>query len=104
MVFSLYDQLQGLSLMVADVGVVVVKFDGLSVGAADGWHSSQPSLTCDDDGVATVDFGVLQRLQWLPEVLQNVDQAMEQVWQVLSKGNVFESSSAIVAWISHGSG
>lgn len=34
--FSLYDQLQGLSLMVADAGVVVVKFDGLSDGETDG--------------------------------------------------------------------
>ena len=43
--------------MVADVGVHVLKFDGLSVSATNGWNSSQPILTCDDDGVATVDFG-----------------------------------------------
>lgn len=53
---SLYDQLQGLSLMVVDVGVVVVKFDGWSVGETNGWHSSQPSLNYDDDGVVTMVF------------------------------------------------
>jgi len=37
MVFSLYDQLQGLSLMDVDVGVVVVKFDSVRVSAVDGW-------------------------------------------------------------------
>jgi len=42
--------------MVTNVGVVVVKFDGLSVGEIDGWNSSQPSLPCDDDGVSTLDF------------------------------------------------
>jgi len=36
MVFNLYDQLKGLSLKVIDVEVVVVKFDGLRVGAANG--------------------------------------------------------------------
>lgn len=56
MVFIFYDQLLDLSLTVADVGVVAVKLDGLSVGAIDRWHSNQPSLTCDDDGVVIVDL------------------------------------------------
>ena len=38
MVFSLCDRFQHLSLMVADVGVVVVKFNGLRVSAPDGWN------------------------------------------------------------------
>jgi len=41
--------------MVADVGLVVVKFDGLSDEEIGGWHMSQPSLACDDDGVSTMD-------------------------------------------------
>lgn len=32
------------------------QFDGLSVSIANGWHSKQSSLNCDDDGVAIVDF------------------------------------------------
>lgn len=41
--------------VIAGVGVVVVNFDGLSVEATDGWLTSQPSLTCVDDGVGLVD-------------------------------------------------
>eukprot|EP00253_Pinus_taeda_P001182 PITA_01182 len=52
---GLYDQLQGLSLIVANVGVVVVKFDGLRASVADGWHQSQPSLNFYDDGATPVD-------------------------------------------------
>lgn len=54
--FILYDQLQNLSLMVADDGVVVVKFYGLSIGVANGWHLIQPSWNCDD-GVMKIIFG-----------------------------------------------
>lgn len=52
--FSLYDQLHGLSFMVSNVGVVVVKFGGLRFSATNRWHPSQPSLNCDYDGVATL--------------------------------------------------
>jgi len=42
--------------MVADDGVVVVKFYGLSIGVANGWHLIQPSWNCDD-GVMKIIFG-----------------------------------------------
>lgn len=73
--------LQGLPLMVADVRLDVVKFNGLSVERVDGWHLSQPSLTCDDDGVVTVDcLSVVEAIVASWGCFDD-DQLVEQVWE-----------------------
>jgi len=55
--------------MVTNVGGVLEKLDGLSVGAIYGWNSSQPSLTCDD-------YGVMKLLCWTIAVATVVSEVL----------------------------
>lgn len=66
--------------MVVDVEVTMVKFDGLSVGAVDGWDSSQPSFDCNDDGDTIVDLWSVSMAIVGPWGLIEGDSVVDQAW------------------------